>query len=264
VRHSKFLINCDVAPGKAEFAMPRTVFLLLLIFSISLSLVLPTTSIANPQTSRATAAAPLRSARRGQSIQQPDGGWPRGYSLPSEAQIVIFQPQVATWEEEEHMVALAAVSFVAKGETKPTLGTIKIEADTSVALEQRVVRFSTLKITEANFQALSKDQTREIVTEIEKTIPPEERMIGLDRVLAQMDKSLIIPKNVEGLKADPPKIFLSRTPAILLSFDGDPIWSPIKENELKFAVNTNWDVFQHNPQASTTCATTRHGSCPPT
>jgi hypothetical protein len=62
-----------------------------------------------------------------------------------------------------------------------------------------------------------------------------------------MDKSLIIPKNVEGLKADPPKIFLSRTPAILLSFDGDPIWSPIKENELKFAVNTNWDVFQHQP-----------------
>jgi hypothetical protein len=228
--------------------MRKTVLLLLLIFSVSLSLVLPATSIANPQTSRATAAAPQRSARRGQSIQQlGDRGWPRGYSMPSDAQIVIYQPQVVTWEDQKHMVALAAVSYVAKDETKPTLGTIKIEADTSVALEQRLVKFSTLKITEANFQALSKDQTREIVSEIEKTIPAEERMIGLDRVLAQMDKSVIVPKNVEGLKADPPKIFLSRTPAILLSFDGDPIWSPIKENELKFAVNTNWDVFQHQP-----------------
>ncbi len=216
--------------------MRRTVFLLPLIFS----LVLPAASVANPQTAQ-------RSASRRPSIQQTDGGWPRGYSLPSEAQIVIFQPQVATWEEQKHMVALAAVSYVAKGETKPTLGTIKFEADTTVALEQRLVKFSTLKITEANLQALSIDQTREIVSEIEKTIPPEERMIGLDRVLAQMDKSLIIPKNVEGLKADPPKIFLSRTPAILLSFDGDPIWSPIKENELKFALNTNWDVFQHQP-----------------
>ena len=66
------------------------------------------------------------------------------------------------------MVALAAISYVAKGETKPTLGTIKIEADTSVALEQRLIKFSTLKITEANFQALSKDQTREIVRKSKK------------------------------------------------------------------------------------------------
>src|SRR6267378_3885037 len=88
------------------------------------------------------------------------------------------------WEEQKHMLALAAVSYVTKGETKPTLGTIKIEADTSVALEQRLVKFSTLKITEANFQTLSKEQAREIVSEIEKTIPPDERMIALDRVLA--------------------------------------------------------------------------------
>ena len=228
--------------------MRRTVVLLILIFLVSHLLTLSATSIANPQTVRATAAAPQRSARRGQSSQQTgDIGWPRGYSMPSEAQIVIYQPQVATWEEQKHMVALAAVSYVAKDEPKPILGTIKIEADTSVAIEQRLVKFSTLKITEANFQTLSKEQTREIVSEIEKTIPPDERMIGLDRVLAQMDKSVIIPKNVDGLKADPPKIFISRTPAILLSFDGDPIWSPIKENELKFAVNTNWDVFQHQP-----------------
>ena len=49
------------------------------------------------------------------------------------------------------------------------------------------------------------------------------------------------------MKADPPKIFFSTTPAVLVNFDGEPIWSPIKENDLKFAVNTNWDLFQHEP-----------------
>src|SRR6185436_5948057 len=156
----------------------------------------------------------------------------------------IYQPQVANWDGQKHMVALAAVSYLAKGVDKPVLGTVKLEADTSVSLEQRLVKFSTLKITEANFQTLSKDQTREIITTLEKTIPAEDRLIGLDRVLVQMDKSAITPKNVEGLNSDPPTIYLSRTPAILIGFDGDPIWSPIKENELKFAVNTNWDVFQ--------------------
>jgi hypothetical protein len=94
---------------------------------------------------------------------------------------------------------------------------------------------------------LAIDQTREIATEIEKSLPDDDRVIALDRVLVQVDKSQIIPKNVEGLKSDPPTLFLSKTRSILLSFDGDPIWSPIKDNELKFAVNTNWDVFQHQP-----------------
>jgi hypothetical protein len=33
----------------------------------------------------------------------------------------------------------------------------------------------------------------------------------------------------------------------MVNVDGEPIWSPIKENDLKFAVNTNWDLFQHGP-----------------
>ena len=32
-----------------------------------------------------------------------------------------------------------------------------------------------------------------------------------------------------------------------MNFDSDPIWSPIEANDLKFAVNTNWDVFEHTP-----------------
>ena len=179
--------------------------------------------------------------------QAQDRGWPRGYNLPSEAQIVLFQPQIASWDDQKHAVALAAVSYVAKDATKPVIGTIKIETDTQVSLEQRLVKFSTLKITEANFESLSKEQTAEIVKAIEKNIPEEDRIIALDRVLAYVDKSTIRPKNVAGIKSDPPKIYLSQTPALLVSFDGEPIWSPIKENELKFAVNTNWDVFQHGP-----------------
>ena len=30
-----------------------------------------------------------------------------------------------------------------------------------------------------------------------------------------------------------------------MNIDGDPIWSPIKDNDLKYAVNTNWDLFEH-------------------
>src|SRR5262245_33890905 len=176
-----------------------------------------------------------------------DRGWPRGYSLTSEAQIVLYQPQIASWENQKQLIAYAAVSHVAKGEQKPALGTIKFETDTEVSLEQRLVKFSKIKIVETNFQTLSKEQTQEIVSELEKNIPDEDRVITLDRVLAYVDKSTINPKNVDGLKSDPPRIILTQTPSLLVNFDSQPIWSPIKDNELKFAVNTNWDIFHHGP-----------------
>ena len=229
--------------------MQRKVTTTILIVLINLSLMLSTSPLLRIRTANAAHTAPPSSPQStGPTVQQPrDRGWPRGFSLPSEAQVILFQPQIASWEGQKHMVAFAAVSYAEKGEKKPALGTIKFEADTSVSLERRLVRFSILNITEANFQTLSKEQTREIISELEKNIPEEDRIIALDRVLVQVDKSQIIPKNIDGLKNDPPAIYLSRIPAILLSFDGEPIWSPIKDNELKFAVNTNWDIFQHGP-----------------
>jgi len=86
-----------------------------------------------------------------------------------------------------------------------------------------------------------------IVSEINASVPREDRVIGLDRVLAAVDKSEIKPRNNSGVKADPPVVFYSATPAVLVNLDGEPIWSPIKENDLKFAVNTNWDLFEHPP-----------------
>ncbi len=182
------------------------------------------------------------------ATQKPvDGGWPRAYTAPSGATVVLYQPQIASWQDQKHIVAYSAVAYEKKGEEKPALGSVKIESDTSVALDDRLVHFKELKLSEVNVEKLDRDGIKEVTGEIEKAIPDGERVIGLDRVLASVDKSQIIPKNVEGVKADPPKIFYSTTPAVLVNIDGEPIWSPIKDNDLKYAINTNWDLFQHGP-----------------
>ncbi len=176
-----------------------------------------------------------------------DGGWPRFYDLPSGATLLIYQPQIASWDKQAHLVAFSAVSHRTKGAEKPAVGTIKLEADTKVALEERLVSLEGFKIVEANFQTLPKEQVQELVAQIDKTIPKDDRVIALDRILANLDKSGIVPKAAEGLKADPPTIFFSKTPAVIVNLDGEPIWSPIKDNDLKYAVNTNWDLFQYAP-----------------
>jgi len=176
-----------------------------------------------------------------------DPGWPRTYTTPAGARVQIYQPQIASWEDQRHLVAYAAVVHHAAGAARPAMGTIKVEADTSVALAQRLVSFTTMKITETNFGALGRQQIRAIIDDLEQAMPQFERVIALDRVLAGLDKSQILPKNVDGVKADPPTVFFDVKPAILVSFDGAPIWSPIQGSDLRFAVNTNWDVFEHTP-----------------
>ena len=192
-------------------------------------------------------AATAATAAPGTASAPVDGNWPRIYDLPSGGTILMYQPQVASWDNWRHMVAFSAVSHRATGADKPALGTVKLEADTEVALTERLVSFAKMKIVEASFPTLNKDQISEVAAVVEKVIPTDDRVIALDRVLANVDKSGIIPKNVEGIKADPPAIFFSKTPAVIVNLDGEPIWSPIKDNDLKFAVNTNWDLFQHVP-----------------
>jgi hypothetical protein len=210
----------------------------------------PTQAPPRPTSSPVTPPAATAAA----TAETVDGGWPRDFVTPAGHTLRMYQPQVASWDGQKKMVLYAAVGRGTSATAKPEMGTVKIEADTSVAVGERLVNFTDLKMTESNFPGLSNEQHREVVEQITsrilKVAPDGSMVMGLDRVLARLDKSQLIPKNVEGVKADPPAIFYSTTPAMLVNLDGDPIWSPIKQNDLTYAVNTNWDLFQDTPSKS--------------
>jgi hypothetical protein len=156
----------------------------------------------------------------------------------------LYQPQIENWHDQKHMEAWAAVSYDRPNVTNPAYGTIKIEAQTKVALDDRLVDFSQFRIAEFNFPTLSRDESQVLVTALQQGVPTSERVISLDRVLAAIDKSKLRPTGAAGIKADPPHIFYSAKPAVLVSLDGPPVWSPIQGIDLTYAVNTNWDLFE--------------------
>jgi hypothetical protein len=178
-----------------------------------------------------------------------DGGWPRQYTHAT-GQLVMYEPQISAWPDQKQLTLHAAVAYTPTKATAPLLGTIIAEAKTRVAIEERLVDFSAFTITQTHFATASKEQVTQIAAALNAAIPERERVIALDRVLAFVDSSAIRPRNVNGVKADPPAIFYSTRPAILINFDGKPIWSPIANNDLRFAVNTNWDVFEHPPTST--------------
>jgi len=172
--------------------------------------------------------------------------WPRRYANNA-GMVLIYEPQISEWVDQKKMTAIAAVQFSPTSGDKPLLGTVTINADTRVAVDDRLVNFSSFKVAEAHFASATKEQVQTIASVVDTSIPDSERVIELDKVLAFVDSSSIRPKNVEGVKADPPVVFYSNKAAILVNLDGDPIWSPIEGNDLRYAVNTNWDLFEHKP-----------------
>ena len=173
--------------------------------------------------------------------------FPRPFSLPS-GNFLLYTPQIASWDDQKHVVMWSAVSYKPTAAKEPIMGVIKGEADTKVSLDARLVELTPFKITEMHFPTLSREDTQKLSTDIQNAIAKGNRIISLDRVLAAVDKSQIRPKEQPiALKADPPRIFFSSSPAILVNFDGQPIFSPIENLDLKFAVNTNWDLFENVP-----------------
>ncbi len=74
--------------------------------------------------------------------------WPRAYQTPSGSRILLYQPQVSAWAGQRHLEAYSAVGVEKPGSQKPDLGSVKIEADTKVSVEERMVNFSDFRLTE--------------------------------------------------------------------------------------------------------------------
>jgi len=222
----------------ASYRSPRVAAL------VALALSIPPGSLARTQS---TPAVPSAAAATEPSLPpgtNADTGWPRTVTL-NHGTAVWYQPQIESWTRQTQIVGWSAVAYTPTGAKEPALGTIKIEGTTRVALDDRLVSMD-LKITEYNFKSLPPDEVKALVAEIQAR-PQNERVIDLDRVLAYVADSPLVTENAEGVKADPPKVFQATAPAALINLDGDPIWSPINDVDLKYAINTNWDLFEHAP-----------------
>ena len=215
---------------------------------LSMAIAAPPGSILRAQTKPAPATLPAIAQPPAAPAPPPgtnaDTGWPRHVTLKS-GDVTWYQPQVESWTGQKQIVAWSAVSYLPLNAKEPALGTVKIEGPTRVSLDDRVVTLD-LRITEYNFKTLNPDQVKALVADIQ-TLPQNERVLDLDRLLAYTASSTLQVKNVEGIKADPPRVFWSVAPAALLGIDGEAIWSPVKDVDLRYAVNTNWDLFEHTP-----------------
>ena len=170
-----------------------------------------------------------------------DPGWPRELTQKG-ARVVYYQPQIDAWHDYRQLEARMAILLTPAG-GKPTPGVVSMRARTDANKDDRTVVISNIQLIDARFpsaDAATATQLGALARSLMKTA--NTMTISLDRLLASVEEGKVSGPAVQ-VKNNPPKIFVSKEPAVLLLVDGKPVRAPIEKTNLEFVVNANWTVL---------------------
>jgi hypothetical protein len=171
----------------------------------------------------------------------PDPGWPR-QRTNEQGRLVYYQPQVDDWKDFKDLKFRMAFTLAPKGE-KQVVGIIVLQAQTDVDVDEHSVLLSNFKITEVTLPSVATEKKPTVDQLVRSFLPPGHTVVmSLDRLVATVEKSQAAPASVT-VQNDPPVIFISKTPAILLQVDGEPVKGDIAATSLGFIVNSNFPLF---------------------
>lgn len=177
-----------------------------------------------------------------------DPGWPRLRQSNDKA-LLIYQPQVDSWTDYRILRFRCAISVKTGKKAKERFGVAEIEAETVVDQANRVVALLP-KTRELRFPNTSDSEAKALRQTVDGLHPPGQPLtLSLDRVLAYIDPAKQLQQQAVQVNLDPPRIFFSSRPAILLMFQGDPQLQMVEKDkpDLMFAANANWPVFYDAP-----------------
>jgi hypothetical protein len=170
----------------------------------------------------------------------PDPGWPREITRNG-LHLVYYQPQVDEWKNLRELRArFAFVLTPVNG--KPVAGVEEVRGATHTDLERRTVLIDNIEILNIRFPSLSGADETKLQDLLKSTFPGKPITVSLDRLIAGVQAGQADTKTVP-VKTNPPPIFVSTEPGILLTVDGVPVLAPIKGLQLQFVMNSNWDLF---------------------
>ena len=159
--------------------------------------------------------------------------------------VVIYAPQIESWRDFDTLTALIAFRISRAESEAFYYGSVNVKAQTDTDLIEREVLLQDVVILELAIDGL--DEESEEYRLVEEALTARSRTVPLDLVLEYLPTDMQIP-SAEGLNPEPPRIFASTQPAILLSVDTEPLFVPVDEGDLQFVINTNWDVLRVGDQ----------------
>jgi len=169
-----------------------------------------------------------------------DPGWPR-QKTSAAGRLVYYQPQVDSWTNYRDVQFRMAFSLTPTG-GKQVVGVVQIKSNTDINMDARTVLLSKPEVTDTHFPSLDGSKAAEMDQLVRTFLPSDSSVvISLDRLIASVEKTQ--QTATVSVRNDPPAIFVSHKPAILVQVDGEPVTADIKDTKIQFIVNTNWPIF---------------------
>jgi len=167
--------------------------------------------------------------------------WPQEIDIP-EGKIVIYQPQPETLTGNE-ITGRAAMSLEPNNKS-PIFGAFWFSARVDTDTDAGTALVRDLKVTRVSWPDSTEENEERFTREVENSIPKNGYTISLERLSASLKDAEQEKKSLDGLKNDPPAIIFSQELAVLLSYDGQPRFTEIKDTPYKRALNTRFAVVQ--------------------
>lgn len=158
--------------------------------------------------------------------------------------VVVHTPQIDAWPNFERIEGRFAIAVTPAGESEAVLGVAEFTADTDPNLVERVVAVENIEISVTSFPIADDERRSQLDDVVRATVRRSAQYVPLDVILSYIAPEATV-YGEDGLSFEPPPIFYSSTPAVLLMTDGEPLLAPLPDTRLEYVVNTNWDLFRY-------------------
>lgn len=177
-----------------------------------------------------------------QTVSTPPA-WPRTLEKDGNT-IVIYQPQVDGWDDYRTIHFRAAVLIRKKGAAEGDYAAVAASATTWVNQQERTVLIGPRRLEEFRVPGAKPEVVEELRNLMLAMFPNEQTItIDLDRLIAAATIGEQLNARQAEVSFDPPVIYASQVPAILVMFAGKPRYQQVPGLDLMYVVNTNWDLF---------------------
>jgi len=172
-----------------------------------------------------------------------DAAWPRLVTFEDGVRLTLHPPQVDAWRDFKSLEARLAATLELPD--REVLGTIRLRMATTVDVPRRVALVAEPEVVEISFPALDEAQLSRAREWVRRAVAVGAGEIQLADLIAAAQPGEAEVREVEVLNT-PPKLLISHQPAILVVFDGAPVFQPIEGTELTLAMNSPSLLFRHS------------------
>jgi len=167
--------------------------------------------------------------------------YPRERATKDGKRVIIYAPQIRTWDAFKHFTAQVAVEFP-DADAAARYAAIDLSGATTIDRESRLVKVAQPIVDRVTFSGGK--GTEEDESRIRSAVESEPLEIPLDVFLYYLADGVLESPPPVGFNDEPPPIHVVESPTFLLFVNGEPVATAIGTSGIELISNANFPLFR--------------------